>query len=245
MIDRPRHDRRQRRRRHRTKQCGELIDDGAAQHLVGKQRPPEHDAEHEDVEVESSRYPSRSISAQHDALGKSARMHASRVNAPAFPIAAGGDDGDRDQTARRTARRARHANREPTTPCRAGRENTKCLPTDPSAPPIASREATMLAAIGKSGVVLSRRARLTSRERPCAFRRWEWRARQSSGRSGRSPDERRRNPGPAFSSQPLPDFTEPVIGRATSGRTRSFHPARKEKPTADTRRDDARCRDAV
>ena len=94
--DRPRHERRQRRRRHRTKQCGELIDDGAAQHLVGKQRPPEHDAEHEDVEVEIAEI-GQGRPAQHDAPGEQRPDQCSRVDAPAFPIAPGGDDGAGDE----------------------------------------------------------------------------------------------------------------------------------------------------
>ena len=49
-------------------------------------------------------------------------------------------------------------------------------------------------------------------------------------RIARSPDERQRNPGPAFQARkPLPDFTEPVIGPATSGRTRWFHPGHERK----------------
>jgi hypothetical protein len=46
----------------------------------------------------------------------------------------------------------------------------------------------------------------------------------------RSPDERQRNPGPAIQARkPLPDFTEPVIGPATSGRTRWLHPGHERR----------------
>jgi hypothetical protein len=42
----------------------------------------------------------------------------------------------------------------------------------------------------------------------------------------RSPDGAKRNPG-LFSRTPFPDFAEPVIGPATSGRTRWLHPGYK------------------
>ena len=55
-------------------------------------------------------------------------------------------------------------------------------------------------------------------------------AHEGERRIARSPDERQRNPGPAFKlRKPLPDFTEPVIGPATSGRTRWFHPGHERK----------------
>ena len=49
-------------------------------------------------------------------------------------------------------------------------------------------------------------------------------------RMARSPDERPAKSGAGLQARkPLPDFTEPVIGPATSGRTRWFHPGHERK----------------
>ena len=91
--------------------------------------------------------------------------------------------------------------------------------------PLASRSRISLRSIRATKCWRNNQHKTFSRRdlRPSYAHGGEWRI-------ARSPDERSAKSGAGLQARkPLPDFTEPVIGPATSGRTRWFHPGHERK----------------